>query len=224
MDSIETKFCKKCSRDLPRTEEYYFRLYDHFNEKYKWDAYCKECKNNLSASYSKKQSAKGRYSKNPEVSTIVIENKELAKQGLRKCTQCKQVKPRDKENFRWDHTGLNYYGKCHECDTAAIARAVRSRVVKVLKGNKPDLRVEELLGCSLEKAKAHLESTWVEGMCWANHGLYGWHIDHIRPCASFNLKNEEELLACFNYKNLQALWAKDNLNKSSKWEPDGAVR
>tara|TARA_Y100000817_G_scaffold165383_1_gene129280 strand:- start:371 stop:769 length:399 start_codon:yes stop_codon:yes gene_type:complete len=130
------------------------------------------------------------------------------------------VKPRDKKNFRWDYTGLNYYGKCHECDTAAIARAIRSRVIAALKGNKPDLRVEQLLGCSLEKAKAHLESTWVEGMCWANHGLYGWHIDHIRPCASFNLKNEEELLACFNYKNMQALWAKDNLSKSSKWEPD----
>ena len=42
MDSIETKFCKKCSRDLPRTEEYYFRLYDHLNEKYKWDGYCGE--------------------------------------------------------------------------------------------------------------------------------------------------------------------------------------
>ena len=208
MDSIETKFCKKCSRDLPRTEEYYYRLYDHFNEKYRWDAYCRECKKKHCASYSKKKSAKGR------------ENKELAKQGLRKCTQCKQVKPRDKKNFRWDYAGFNYYGKCHECDTYAIASSVRSRVLAALKGNKPDLRVEQLLGCSLEKAKAHLESTWVEGMCWANHGLYGWHIDHIRPCASFNLKNEEELLACFNYKNMQALWAKDNLSKSSKWEPD----
>ena len=208
MDSIETKFCKKCSRDLPRTEEYYYRPYDHFNEKYRWDAYCKECKKKHCASYSKKKSAKGR------------ENKELAKQGLRKCTQCKQVKPRDKKNFRWDYAGFNYYGKCHECDTYAIASSVRSRVLAALKGNKPDLRVEQLLGCSLEKAKAHLESTWVEGMCWANHGLYGWHIDHIRPCASFNLKNEEELLACFNYKNMQALWAKDNLSKSSKWEPD----
>ena len=208
MDSIETKFCKKCSRDLPRTEEYYYRPYDHFNEKYRWDAYCRECKKKHCASYSKKKSAKGR------------ENKKLAKQGLRKCTQCKQVKPRDKENFRWDYAGFNYYGKCHECDTYAIASSVRSRVLAALKGNKPDLRVEQLLGCSLEKAKAHLESTWVEGMCWANHGLYGWHIDHIRPCASFNLKNEEELLACFNYKNMQALWAKDNLSKSSKWEPD----
>ena len=208
MDSIETKFCKKCSRDLPRTEEYYYRPYDHFNEKYRWDAYCRECKKKHCASYSKKKSAKGR------------ENKELAKQGLRKCTQCKQVKPRDKKNFRWDYAGFNYYGKCHECDTYAIASSVRSRVLAALKGNKPDLRVEQLLGCSLEKAKAHLESTWVEGMCWANHGLYGWHIDHIRPCASFNLKNEEELLACFNYKNMQALWAKDNLSKSSKWEPD----
>ena len=208
MDSIETKFCKKCSRDLPRTEEYYYRPYDHFNEKYRWDAYCRECKKKHCASYSKKKSAKGR------------ENKELAKQGLRKCTQCKQVKPRDKKNFRWDYAGFNYYGKCHECDTYAIASSVRSRVLAALTGNKPDLRVEQLLGCSLEKAKAHLESTWVEGMCWANHGLYGWHIDHIRPCASFNLKNEEELLACFNYKNMQALWAKDNLSKSSKWEPD----
>jgi hypothetical protein len=160
MDSIETKFCKKCSRDLPRTEEYYYRPYDHFNEKYKWDVYCRECKKKLSKNYGKKQCAKGR------------ENKELAKQGLRKCTQCKQVKPRDKKNFRWDYAGFNYYGKCHECDTYAIANSVRRRVRKALKGNKPDLRVEQLLGCSLEKAKAHLESTWVEGMCWTNHGLY----------------------------------------------------
>jgi len=44
-----------------------------------------------------------------------------------------------------------------------------------------------------------------------------WHIDHIRPCSSFNFINEEEQKACFHYSNLQPLWAEDNIKKSDKW-------
>ena len=57
-------------------------------------------------------------------------------------------------------------------------------------------------------------------MKWDNHGLYGWHIDHIQPCNSFDLSNEEEQKKCFHYSNMQPLWAFDNLSKGAKYEFD----
>ena len=49
-----------------------------------------------------------------------------------------------------------------------------------------------------------------------NQGRYGWHIDHIKPCASFDLSDPKQQLKCFNYKNLQPLWAEENIKKSNK--------
>jgi hypothetical protein len=54
-------------------------------------------------------------------------------------------------------------------------------------------------------------------MTWDNYGIYGWHIDHIRPLSSFDLSQEEEIKLAFNFLNTQPLWAKDNLKKSNKW-------
>ena len=42
-----------------------------------------------------------------------------------------------------------------------------------------------------------------------------FHVDHIKPCSSFNLEDPEEQKKCFHYKNLQPLWAKDNLAKGA---------
>jgi hypothetical protein len=44
----------------------------------------------------------------------------------------------------------------------------------------------------------------------------GWHIDHIKPCSSFDLTKEEEQRKCFHYTNLQPLWATDNRKKADK--------
>lgn len=71
------------------------------------------------------------------------------------------------------------------------------------------------LGCSIEELKLHLESLFEPGMTWKNYGK--WHLDHKRPLSSFDLKKREELLEACNYKNLQPLWAKDNLKKGSKY-------
>ncbi len=65
-------------------------------------------------------------------------------------------------------------------------------------------------------AREHLEKQFKEGMTWENHGLYGWHIDHIIPCASFDLTDLEQQKKCFHYTNLQPLWAKENLIKGVK--------
>tara|TARA_B100001094_G_scaffold125669_1_gene121754 strand:- start:4629 stop:5054 length:426 start_codon:yes stop_codon:yes gene_type:complete len=75
----------------------------------------------------------------------------------------------------------------------------------------------ELCGCTLEELKAHLEQQFVENMNWDNRSE--WHIDHIRPCASFDLTDIEQQKQCFHYSNLQPLWAHENLKKSDKWSP-----
>ena len=51
-----------------------------------------------------------------------------------------------------------------------------------------------------------------------NYGTFGWHIDHIRPCSSFDLTDLEQQKQCFHYTNLQPLWWFDNIKKSSFYE------
>lgn len=72
----------------------------------------------------------------------------------------------------------------------------------------------KLTGCSTEELKNHLESLFIEDMSWDNYGT--WHIDHKKPCASFDLSDPEQQKICFHYTNLQPLWAIDNFKKSSK--------
>jgi len=72
----------------------------------------------------------------------------------------------------------------------------------------------DIVGCTPEFLKEHLEKQFKNEMAWENYGLYGWHIDHIIPLSS--AKNEEELYKLCHYTNLQPLWAKENLSKGSK--------
>lgn len=47
-----------------------------------------------------------------------------------------------------------------------------------------------------------------------NYGTY-WHIDHVKPCSSFDLSCEEEINECFSWKNVQPLKGEENLAKSN---------
>ena len=103
-----------------------------------------------------------------------------------------------------------------------ISQAIRRSVIGALKrqGVRKTNRTIKLLGTDKNTAIKHIESLWTEGMSWKNHGLGWdkWHIDHIKPCVAFNLKNFNEQLECCYYKNLQPLWQKDNFEKGSKYE------
>lgn len=93
---------------------------------------------------------------------------------------------------------------------------VRCRIVKYLKTKKliKNNKTIDIIGCTPEELKSHLESQFLDNMSWENHGLYGWHIDHKIPLSS--AKTEKEIYELCHYSNLQPLWAEDNLKKSNK--------
>lgn len=71
----------------------------------------------------------------------------------------------------------------------------------------------DIVGCSPEFLKEHLEKKFTEGMSWDRIGKE-IHIDHIIPLSSED--NEDEIYKLCHYTNLQPLWAEDNLKKSNK--------
>jgi len=75
-------------------------------------------------------------------------------------------------------------------------------------------KTKNLLGCSWEELKTHMETQFKPGMTWDNHKKDGWHIDHIVPLG--NAKNEEEMERLCHYTNLQPLWWYENLSKGNK--------
>jgi hypothetical protein len=95
-----------------------------------------------------------------------------------------------------------------------LAQIIRVRMRKFIKNKSKSSW--QLMGADIETVKKHLESLFKEGMTWENHGLEGWHIDHIIPCSAFDLTDPEQQKKCFHYTNLQPLWAKDNLSKGDK--------
>jgi hypothetical protein len=91
---------------------------------------------------------------------------------------------------------------------------LRCRVYHALKGHSKSLHIRQLLGCSIDFLKQYLKRQFKSGMVWNNYGFNGWHIDHMRPCCSFNLSRVSEQRKCFHYTNLQPLWAKENRLKN----------
>lgn len=97
-----------------------------------------------------------------------------------------------------------------------IKKNLRCRLYYALKSNQKQGSAIDDLGCSIEKLKIHLESKFLNGMSWENYGE--WHIDHIKPLSLFDLTNKKELKKACNYKNLQPLWAEDNIKKSNNYD------
>ena len=94
-----------------------------------------------------------------------------------------------------------------------IRHAVGTRILRALNGKRKHTRTLDLIGCSILEFKQHIERQFKPGMTWDNHGVNGWHIDHILPCSLFDLTDYAEQKHCFHYTNTQPLWADDNIRK-----------
>jgi hypothetical protein len=100
-----------------------------------------------------------------------------------------------------------------------IKERIRGRIYLCLRKNKiiKSQTFIDLLGThDMSIVWDYLEKQFKRGMTKQNHGK--WHIDHIRPISSFDLNDIEQQKQCFNYKNLQPLWASENMSKGSKFE------
>lgn len=91
-----------------------------------------------------------------------------------------------------------------------------TRLLTSLKQQWKSGRTIELLGCSIPDFRIYLESLFEAGMSWDNYGPNGWHIDHIMPCAIFDLTRADHQRRCFHFSNMQPMWAADNLAKGKK--------
>lgn len=117
---------------------------------------------------------------------------------------------------RWLDKRPNYYNeyikKRSEIDFIfKLSNNIRCLIRNSIKRNGFDKNntTSNILGCTIEEFKQHLESKFESWMTWDNYGLYngtanyGWDIDHIIPSSS--AITEEELLKLNHFSNLQPL-------------------
>ena len=137
----------------------------------------------------------------------------------RVCSKCHTEKPKldfPKSQRVCKSCKYNRYQERRRTNPAFKIRCnLASRLYSALKGKPKSTTTMLLVGCDIEFLKGHLESKFKTGMTWENYGT--WHIDHIKPCALFDLLKSEEQKKCFHFSNLQPLWAKDNICKGMKY-------
>jgi hypothetical protein len=100
-----------------------------------------------------------------------------------------------------------------------ILTRLRRRINHFVSGNNKSASTEALIGCSYDAFAKHIESQFADGMTWENR--CEWHIDHIIPCAAFDLNDPEQQRQCFHYTNMRPLWAHENRRKGASM-PDAA--
>lgn len=93
-----------------------------------------------------------------------------------------------------------------------IAKNLRTRLGKLMKQNKTSSTFD-YIGMTISEFREWLEYQFDENMNWDNYGSY-WQIDHVTPCASYNLEDENEAFKCFSWENSRPLEKKENNIKS----------
>jgi len=206
-----TKKCSKCNE-----EKEFGEFYKDKSGKYGLLSYCKKCHCAQSAAYraANAEQIKRYYEKNKEERNRKSrEYHEANKEEIKQ--QKKEYYEENKEEIikkTWEYKKK----RLMEDPLFKLIECLRSRILTAIKSQAGEKAAKsiELLGCSIEHVRDHLESQFTEGMTWENQGE--WHIDHIRPCASFNLEDPENQRKCFHWTNLQPLWAQDNIRKGAK--------
>ena len=204
--NINSKICTKCGIDKP--------LNEYPKDKNKSDGYknaCNDCTNKHRKVYRDKTPQQIEKSRIRAAEWYKIDiNK--TKRKLTNLNYVKNNKERIKfitKKYRKDRINTDPIFKLKLSISGTIYNSLKN------KGFTKKSRTYEILGCSYEEFKQHLESKFESWMNWDNYGKYekdkynvGWDIDHIIPLKT--AKTEEDVIRLNHYTNLQPLCSKIN--------------
>ncbi|KEF40445.1 hypothetical protein M670_00471 [Schinkia azotoformans MEV2011] len=229
--SCSLKKCTKCEERLPATAVYFNK---NCQKRDGLTPRCKRCLNVQAKIYRENNKEKIKTTKQKiyerdkvriisKVKKYRAENKEKIAEKkrvyhLQNIDRIKDQKKRYYKNHRKERSlYFSEYQRTRLKNDSAfrLKHNLRRRVHHALKGEIKSKKTLELIGCSVSYLKRHLEKQFKPGMSWDNYGE--WHIDHIRPCATFDLSDPDQQKQCFHFTNLQPLWAAENLSKGSRW-------
>jgi hypothetical protein len=169
--------------------------------------YCKECDKKRAKIYRKNNRAR--------IQKQRLEYRQENREKLSKLSQ---------EYYQQNKEARREYKLHYERDRRAnhptyrLKKNLARRISSALDGTTKSASTIKLLGCTPDQFRKHLESKFTEGMAWNQRGL--WVIDHVLPCAAFDLTKKKHQRYCFHWSNLQPLWSLDNLKKSDKHDPE----
>lgn len=196
---MKTKVCNKCGTRKKRSG---------FNNAGAASA-CRDCHAAYMRAYLQRPEIKHREQsrkQRPEFRAQVLEYRQRPDVKCRERARVRRIAktPARKANVRKYRSATTY--KLRKQLRASLLRAIRRGATKPCSAMK-------LLGCTVEEFKRHIERQWQPGMSWDNWSCNGWHIDHIRPLAAFDLTDPAQVAIACHFTNLQPLWAIDNLVK-----------
>jgi hypothetical protein len=210
---MHMKVCTKCKIEKELTE--------FSRDKHKKDGFynqCKECKKIYREEYNKINYDRLKEFKEQYLKNYYETNKKiiLEKQKIYYEKNKDKTKLRDKE-YRLKNKDKINKQKINKKSTNPLFK-LRTNVSNLIyislkkQGYSKKSKTYQILKCTFEEFKIHLEKQFTEGMSWSNMGK--WHLDHIYPVSL--AKDEEELIKLNHYTNFQPLWAIDNIRKSNK--------
>ena len=187
---MEEKHCGKCDTWKP--------LEAYGKHKGKWDnlhAACKACEN----ARAKKQQRELMQTEEGRERIRAIGRKAAKKRQMNGKTNAYHRKRRKNDP--------TYRLRCNL--STNISMGLKRQGIRKKPG-----KTKEFLDCSYAELMDHLESLFQPGMTRENYGKV-WHDDHIVPRAAFG-GTREELMIVNWYKNMQPMFAKENLSKGAK--------
>ena len=161
--------------------------------------------------------------------------------GNKRLQRCKKYKRENKEhvaeyNAKWksqNKEAVSQYNSQYNIENRVAIRTRSTKVLRERRKTDPQYKMSvvlrnrlrkfytgggagmtELVGISFKDFQRWIEHQFTFDMTWENHGGM-WHIDHVVPCALFNLLDQKEREVCFHWTNMRPLEARRNMARKA---------